>query len=569
MLATNEDGQVRLWKWDKENLEFSDIANPIAYSCKFKGSDRLRCSSWNSTGTRFAVAGDDGFVYVFSIKAPPEPLCIRPSTNETEESQEGSENPDTVSPGPCTEEQDGTIDNVKEADVTDAKGTESATPRNAVTSGSATIQPTQASTSISDRASNEATQAPAATSNPVEQKPRGGGRRRVPNALFPNRNAQIPEQPVIPIAHLEGHLGSITDVAYNHRGDKILSGSLDGTARIWWYDKKSKRWESIVLDITEERTCIPHITPGEEDTIVMDQDEIQKDIAKTRQEGIEKTGAQKRVSGRAAFIQENIEETGGRLLLPLPLSPSTDGSNSSNTTNDASVPSSQSAPNETHGQGVPELNEADDGPVKVSMICWSADDTKCFVATTKGDIYVFSEANGYALYVLSGHNAELYAVDCNPRDPDTLISAGYDGRVIVWNLAIQKACQCYSYPNRVFLDCKYASDGASFAVVDETGTCTLYSVDSTEQYSQTRQWKRGQFFMTDYQSLKLLNDDTILDDTTGQPPHLQSYTPIIDMQGVEYPNQKKKGYGRDIPAGVKENYASEALIENYMKEVDE
>lgn len=63
------------------------------------------------------------------------------------------------------------------------------------------------------------------TSQDPNDPQRGGrGRRRIASALFPVKNAIVEEQAVVPIAHLEGHRGSVTDLAYNHQGDRILSG---------------------------------------------------------------------------------------------------------------------------------------------------------------------------------------------------------------------------------------------------------------------------------------------------------------------------------------------------------
>ena len=149
-MATNEDGLVRLWRWDKDTLIFYDVESPIVFSCKFKASDRIRCSSFNSTGTNFSVAGDDGFVYVFSTVK---------SDNE---------------------------DHVQTIQQQDSSG-----------------QPISSSA----------------------ERPRvGRGRPRVPSALFPDKTGAFEDQPVIPIAHLEGHFGSVTDLAYSHDGKKILSG---------------------------------------------------------------------------------------------------------------------------------------------------------------------------------------------------------------------------------------------------------------------------------------------------------------------------------------------------------
>lgn len=144
-MATNEDGLARLWRWDRDTLEFFDVDSPIAFSCKFRARDRLRCSSFNYTGTQFAVAGDDGFVYVFS-----------------------------------------TI------------------PVEVVYAGT--------TPSHHDSSANQ------------HQSQVGRGRRRVPSVLFPDKSGHIQSQTVVPIGILEGHMGSVTDLAYSHNGQRILSG---------------------------------------------------------------------------------------------------------------------------------------------------------------------------------------------------------------------------------------------------------------------------------------------------------------------------------------------------------
>jgi WD40 repeat protein len=150
-MATNEDGLVRLWRWDRETLEFFDIDSPITFSCKFRARDRLRCSSFNYTGTQFAVAGDDGFVYVFS-----------------------------------------------------------AVPVQAIHEG--------ITTNSHDHSNN------------LQHQSQGGrGRRRVPSVLFPDKSGQTQAQPVVPIGILEGHMGSVTDLAYSHDGQRILSGYFKET----------------------------------------------------------------------------------------------------------------------------------------------------------------------------------------------------------------------------------------------------------------------------------------------------------------------------------------------------
>lgn len=95
----------------------------------------------------------------------------------------------------------------------------------------------------------------------------------------------------------------------------------------------------------------------------------------------------------------------------------------------------------------------------VSMIAWSLDDTSCIIATTYGDLKVFDSHTGELLGTLVGHTEETYAVDVHPTDARTVLSAGYDGRAILWDLATFTQINCHYYPERNLLDCKFSKDG--------------------------------------------------------------------------------------------------------------
>jgi WD40 repeat protein len=95
----------------------------------------------------------------------------------------------------------------------------------------------------------------------------------------------------------------------------------------------------------------------------------------------------------------------------------------------------------------------------VSMIAWNLDDTACIIATTYGDIKVFDSETGELLGTLVGHTEETYAVDVHPTDNRTILSAGYDGRAILWDLATFTQISCHYYPERNLLDCKFSRDG--------------------------------------------------------------------------------------------------------------
>lgn len=148
LMATSEDGMVRLWRWDRQTLQFFEPNSPITFPCRFRLKDQVRCASFNRTGTHFAVAGDDGFVHVFSTLK-----------GQTYSLNSGSQ---------------------------------------AVESGSG-----------SELDSN------------ALRRPKKKGR---PSLMQNFDITALESSNVLPVANLEGHHGSITDIAYSHDGDRILSG---------------------------------------------------------------------------------------------------------------------------------------------------------------------------------------------------------------------------------------------------------------------------------------------------------------------------------------------------------
>jgi hypothetical protein len=86
-----------------------------------------------------------------------------------------------------------------------------------------------------------------------------------------------------------------------------------------------------------------------------------------------------------------------------------------------------------------------------------------------------------------------------------------------------------------------------YAITDEEGHCTLFGIGGLDKdYELITSWERGQYFISDYQALRHYPDGSFLDDTTQQPPYALSPSPVIDLQGIAYPNQKKLGYGNEL-----------------------
>ena len=170
LIATSLDGYTWVWKYDRDTKKFT--TPPTRLDCKTFNDSKLKCATWNCTGSQFAVAGTDLFIRVFStIQKGPEAIKAGKRRKSYDKSK--------VEPSASTGE-----------------------------------------------GSGAATNGTAAGTHSLSAAHQDWG------------------DPVL-IAQLDGHDGVVTSLSYSRRGNRILSGSVDGFVRIWKYDSKSKMWTSM------------------------------------------------------------------------------------------------------------------------------------------------------------------------------------------------------------------------------------------------------------------------------------------------------------------------------------
>ncbi|KAG2177959.1 hypothetical protein INT43_003206 [Umbelopsis isabellina] len=500
LMATSEDGMVRLWKWDRKTLQFFNPNSPITFPCRFRLKDQVRCASFNRSGTQFAVAGDDGIVHVFST--------LKGHTRTTDYSLNSNSQ--------------------------------------AMESGSG-----------SELDGN------------ALRRPKKKGR---PSLMQNMDLTALESSNILPVANLEGHHGSITDIAYSHDGKKVLSGCMDGTARVWYVDQETNEWKSLTLDIKEKSEASAE--QGNQQPNRENHRENQADNQATLP--VQPPPARRPSTAGPPAANNDANNEPLATAANGPQSTTTEQNNSENrpdvqmtdeTENDESAPSynmrlRRSTNNQEQNYNIYDPSntaaieaqaQVPSGPPSresayVSMIAWNLDDTACIIATTYGDIKVFDSETGELLGTLIGHTEETYAVDVHPSDCRTILSAGYDGRAILWDLATFTQISCHYYPERNLLDCKFSKDGTMYAVTDSEGKCVLYGVGRPIQpYAQTRSWHRGQQFWTDFLPVRYDEHWNFIDEQTQLPPHMMDRSLIIDWGGVEYPRQKPAGYGRNLP----------------------
>ncbi|EPS60483.1 hypothetical protein M569_14320, partial [Genlisea aurea] len=73
-------------------------------------------------------------------------------------------------------------------------------------------------------------------------------------------------------------------------------------------------------------------------------------------------------------------------------------------------------------------------PRGVNMIVWSLDNRFVLAAIMDNRICVWNANDGSLVHSLVGHSASTYVLDVHPFNPRIAMSAGYDGKTILWDI---------------------------------------------------------------------------------------------------------------------------------------
>ncbi|KAE8685834.1 bromodomain and WD repeat-containing protein 3-like isoform X4 [Hibiscus syriacus] len=140
-------------------------------------------------------------------------------------------------------------------------------------------------------------------------------------------------------------------------------------------------------------------------------------------------------------------------------------------------------------------------------------------------ICVWNAADGSLVHSLSGHTDSTYVLDVHPFNPRIAMSAGYDGRTIVWDIWEGTPIRIYEIARFKLVDGKFSSQWETYALLpslpypgwtsiilsDDVGQ--LYILNTGQGESQ-KDAKYDQFFLGDYRPL--------IHDTSGNSLDLET-----------------------------------------------
>ncbi|KAI4371378.1 hypothetical protein MLD38_019620 [Melastoma candidum] len=163
-------------------------------------------------------------------------------------------------------------------------------------------------------------------------------------------------------------------------------------------------------------------------------------------------------------------------------------------------------------------------PRGVNMIVWSLDNRFVLAAIMDCRICVWNAADGSLVHSLTGHSDSTYVLDVHPFNPRIAMSAGYDGKTIVWDIWEGKPIRIYEISRFKLVDGKFSPDGTSIILSDDVGQ--LYIL-STGQGESQKDAKYDQFFLGDYRPLIQDTYGNVLDQETQLAPYRRNMQDLL------------------------------------------
>nr|CAD1833232.1 unnamed protein product [Ananas comosus var. bracteatus] len=181
-------------------------------------------------------------------------------------------------------------------------------------------------------------------------------------------------------------------------------------------------------------------------------------------------------------------------------------------------------------------------PRGVNMIVWSLDNRFVLAAIMDCRICVWNASDGSLVHSLIGHKESTFVLDVHPFNPRIAMSAGYDGKTIIWDIWEGKPVQIYETGQFKLVDGKFSPDGTSIVLSDEVGQ--IYII-ATGQGESQKDAKYDQFFLGDYRPLIQDTNGNVLDQETQLAPYRRNVQDLLcDASIIPYPEPYQSIYQR-------------------------
>ncbi|KAJ2736783.1 hypothetical protein IW152_000537 [Coemansia sp. BCRC 34962] len=370
------------------------------------------------------------------------------------------------------------------------------------------------------------------------------------------------------LRRMAAHEESVTTLVFSSDGTMLLSGSRDGTAKVWKCGAADAIWDSVTVDLKEDAP-MPGSAP---ETMILPQDG-----AMPLPIVIPSVSAYGTASAAAAGDEENmlgsLNVAGGQDEPPVSgtlaqataiTTVATDNGEDGMAVDDTDPPReapvaglAEMVSESTTVQPVPEIAAAAQAPppvtkrVEANQVAWICDNSRVVVSNNLGTVLVFDPHTGNVCWRRRAHSVvDVYVLIPHPIDPRIAVSGGYDGRAVVWNVETGDVVKEIQIGEMLY-DGAFSEDGLNFALSGKSGAVTLCGLGSSWPYKEAQQMVE-QMFPNDYTAIISDDEHFVADEHTLIPSYLVPHGALRDFDGREHPHQMGPAFGMSINMGVDE-----------------
>lgn len=135
-----------------------------------------------------------------------------------------------------------------------------------------------------------------------------------------------------------------------------------------------------------------------------------------------------------------------------------------------------------------------------------------------------------------------YVLDVHSFNPRIAMSAGYDGKTIIWDIWEGTPVRIFEIGRGKLVDGKFSSDGTSIVLSDDIGQIYLLNTGQGESHKDA---KYDQFFLGDYRPLIRDALGNVLDQESQISPYQRNLLdPLCDSSMIPYPEPYQSMYQR-------------------------
>ncbi|KAI9204234.1 uncharacterized protein BJ171DRAFT_506662 [Polychytrium aggregatum] len=211
-------------------------------------------------------------------------------------------------------------------------------------------------------------------------------------------------------------------------------------------------------------------------------------------------------------------------------------------------------------------SSADDDPEPmhsptIDTCVWTADNRLIAASVTKGVILIWDSVTARQIRCLYGHSDQVYALEAHPRHPDLLLSGGYDGRVILWDIRTGSAISVFEEKHKI-LAAQFSPDGTKIIASDDNGVVYIYGASTDSKAMSNAPFY--QFFSNESNGVTIDESGTIMDVENLRPAHHFDENVVVssDMM-VPYPQYERYR----MLLQQRSRYADDELMESHRQEL--